>query len=224
MSAFAERLESVRSRIADAGGDLDAVTICAVTKGFGPEAVRLALDHGIGDIGENYAQEMLGKVAALAADEGRDVWPRWHAIGRLQRNKVKGLAPHVHLWQSVDRSELGAAIARHAPGASVLVQVATTGEEGKGGCPPDRVEHLVDELRTEGLAVEGLMTVGPTDPATDPRPGFELVAELGRRSGLRELSMGMSGDLEAAVACGSTMVRVGTALFGPRRVSGVPGN
>ena len=224
MSDFAERLDAVRSRIADAGGDLDAVTICAVTKGFGPEAVRLALDHGIGDIGENYAQEMLGKVAALAADEGRDVWPRWHAIGRLQRNKVSRLAPHVHLWQSVDRSELGATIARHAPGASVLVQVATTGEEGKGGCPPDHVERLVDELRSDGLSVEGLMTVGPTDAATDPRPGFELVAELRRRLELRELSMGMSGDLEAAVVCGSTMVRVGTALFGPRRVSVVPGN
>jgi uncharacterized pyridoxal phosphate-containing UPF0001 family protein len=164
----------------------------------------------------------VAEVAEIGATEG--VAPRWHAIGRLQRNKVRDLAPHVHLWQSVDRPELGAAIARHAPGARVLVQVGATGEEGKGGCPPEQVPGLVDALVALGLDVRGLMTVGPTDPDADPRPGFDLVAALAGRLGLAEVSMGMSGDIEAAVAAGSTMVRVGTALFGPRRVSRPPAN
>lgn len=212
----ADRLAVVRDRLRSAGADLDAVRICAVTKGFDVDVVRAALAHDLLDVGENYAQELLGKAASLADDPAPA--PRWHLIGRLQRNKVRDLAPLVHTWQSVDRPELGAAIARHAPGARVLIQVAATGEEGKGGCPPAGVPALVDDLREQGLDVVGLMAVGPTDPAVDPRPAFSTVASLRDGLGLAELSMGMSGDLEAAVECGTTMVRVGTALFGPRRV------
>lgn len=225
MTDLAARLAAVHDRIRAAGGDPARTTVCAVTKGFGADAVVDAVRAGLLDVGENYAQEMLAKVAELATrDDDPPITPRWHVIGRLQRNKVRALAPHVHLWQSVDRAELGAAIARHAPGARVLVQVGATGEPGKGGCAPDDVPDLVDALLALGLDVRGLMTVGPTDATADPRPGFDLVAALAARLGLPEVSMGMSGDLEAAVAAGSTMVRVGTALFGPRRVSAPPAN
>lgn len=211
----ADRLAVVRQRLQDAGADLASVRICAVTKGFDVEAVRTALDNDLLDVGENYAQELVDKAARLG---GASPAPRWQFIGRLQRNKVRDLAPHVHTWQTVDRPELGAAIARHAPGARVMVQVGATGEEGKGGCAPSEAAALVAALGDLGLDVVGLMAVGPTDPGADPYPAFRTVADLRGELGLPELSMGMSGDLETAVRCGTTMVRVGTALFGPRRV------
>lgn len=212
---LADRLAEVRERISSAGGDPETITICAVTKGHEVERAADALAEGLLDLGENYAQELVAKAEALAGAHGPT--PRWHFIGRLQRNKVKLLAPHVALWQSIDRPELGPLVARHAPGAAVLVQVATTGEEGKGGCPTSEVPALVGSLDDDGLDVRGLMTVGPTDPDVDPRPGFEAVRSLADRLGLDEVSMGMSADLEAAVASGATIVRPGTALFGPRR-------
>ncbi len=218
---LAERLAEVRARIVGAGGDLDRITICAVTKGHGPEVAAEALAVGLRDLGESYAQELLAKVGAL--EPATDPPPRWHFVGRLQRNKVKAIASHVALWHSIDRPELGATIARQAPGAAVLVQVATTGEEGKGGCPGPEVPQLVEALSDAGLDVRGLMTVGPTDPAQDPRPGFEAVRVLADGLGLDEVSMGMSRDLELAVAAGATIVRPGTALFGVRHVRGRSG-
>jgi PLP dependent protein len=212
---LSERVEEVRERIVAAGGDPDRLTVCAVTKGHDVDRAEEALAAGLVDLGENYAQELVAKADTLAGRPGPAA--RWHFIGRLQRNKVKLLAPHVALWQSIDRPELGPVVARHAPGASVLVQVATTGEEGKGGCAPEAVPQLVDALRHDGLEVQGLMTVGPTDAAADPRPGFAAVRALADRLDLAEVSMGMSADLEAAVAAGATIVRPGTALFGPRR-------
>lgn len=218
-----ERLAVVRSRIAGAGGDPRAVRVCAVTKGFGIDAVVAAAAAGLRDVGENYAQELLDKVAV---DRPPAVGPvaevRWHMIGQLQRNKVKGLAPHVHCWQTIDRAAVATEVARHAPRARVMVQVAGSSEPGKGGCPPDDVAALVEHCRVLDLVVVGLMTVGPTDAAVDPRPAFEQVAALADRLDLPERSMGMSRDLEAAVAGGATMVRVGTGLFGPRRPR-VPG-
>lgn len=208
------RLQVVRERIVAAGGALDQVRICAVTKGFGADAVGAALDVGLLDIGENYAQELVAKAEELprAIDPG----PRWHMIGRLQRNKVRSLAGRIALWQSVDRLELGDEIARRDPHAAILLQVNATDEVGKGGFAPDDVAAARDRMIEAGLDVRGLMTVGPTDPGLDPRPGFEAVADLADRLDLREVSMGMSGDLEAAVGAGSTMIRVGTALFGQR--------
>lgn len=204
------RLEAIRRRIEAAGGDPAAITVVAVTKGFGSDAVSAAVDAGLADIGENYAQELLAKADAI------DAPPTWHFVGRLQRNKVRGLAPHIGLWQSVDRPVLGTEIARRAPGAAVLAQVDITGEPNKGGCPPEEVEGLVDSLRADGLDVRGLMAVGAIGSAEAIRPGFRLVRELADRLGLTVRSMGMSGDLEVAVQEGATMVRVGTALFGPR--------
>ena len=116
--------------------------------------------------------------------------------------------------QSVDRTELGVEIARHAPGARVLVQVNVAGEEQKGGCPPTELPALVDSLTDLGLTVEGLMTVPPL--IGDPRPHFAALRDLANRLGLATLSMGMSGDFEAAIAEGSTLVRIGRAVFGPR--------
>lgn len=211
-AVVAGRLGGVRRRIHDAGADPGEVTVVAVTKGFGPDAVAAAIEVGLDDIGENYAQEMLGKIDAM----GPDTVARWHMIGALQRNKVRGLAPHVALWQSVDRLAVGREIAKWAPGARILVQVNATGEDAKAGCRFDEVPRLVEELDALGLDVAGLMTIGPTDPDLDPRPTFEATASLAEQLGLRERSMGMTGDLEVAVGSGATMVRIGTALFGPR--------
>ncbi len=204
-----ERLAAIRARIAAAGGT--DVTVVGVTKGHPVAVVDLARQAGIVDLGENYAQELVEKATTVVPPG-----PRWHAIGRLQRNKVRLLAPHVTLWQTVDRVELADEIARRAPGADVLVQVGTTGEEGKGGCPVADVPALVEACRSAGLAVRGLMTVGPTDPDVSPGPGFVMVRGLVDRLGLEVCSMGMSDDLEIAVDAGSTMVRIGRSLFGPR--------
>lgn len=208
-SDVAARLAEVRARIA-AVADSRPVEIVAVTKGFDASAVDAALAAGITAIGENYAQELLAKVATTAGE------PRWHFIGAVQRNKVAGLAPHVALWQTVDRSAVADAIARHAPGVSVLVQVNLTGDPARSGCAWSQVEEIVDGARVAGLDVRGLMGIGPEGPPEAARPGFAALAEAAARLDLSELSMGMSADLEVAVAEGSTMVRLGTALFGPR--------
>jgi PLP dependent protein len=204
----AARLDGVRARIERAGGDPDAVTVVGVTKGFDATAVDAAVGAGLVDLGESYAQEMVEKVAASAG-------VRWHWVGRLQRNKVRQVADHVALWHSVDRIELGVEIARRAPGAAVLAQVNTSGEDTKGGCAPGATAALVADLRAEGLDVRGLMTValrGPEGAASC----FRTLRTLADDLGLPQRSMGMSDDLEAAVAEGATLVRVGTALFGPR--------
>lgn len=212
-ASVAARLRAVHEQIAAAGGDPDAVTIVAVTKGFGPEAVEAALDAGLADVGENYAQEMVAKVESLGGVADR---ARWHFVGRLQSNKVRALAGRVALWQSVDRASLVREIARRDPGARVLVQVDISGEEQKGGCAPDRTRELVEQAGGAGLAVEGLMGVARSGGPDAARPGFALLRGLVDDLGLRECSMGMTHDLDAAVAEGATMVRVGTALFGAR--------
>jgi pyridoxal phosphate enzyme (YggS family) len=212
-AVLVERLAVVRQRIAEAGGDPQAITLVAVTKGFGPEVALAAAGAGLLDLGENYAQELVAKAPVLA-DAGHRV--RWHAIGRLQRNKVRSLASVVSLWQTVDRIDLGLEIARRAPGAAVLVQVNVSDEPQKGGCAPADATELVGRLADAGLDVQGLMTVGRTGTPQEASGGFELLSRLADRLALPVRSMGMSGDLEVAVAAGSTMVRVGGALFGPR--------
>ena len=205
---MAERVAAVRARIAAAGGE-GRVRLVAVTKGFGPEVVAAAVAAGVEDVGEAYAQELVAKAAAV------DV-PRWHFVGRLQANKVRALAGTVDLWQSVDRPRLVDEVARRAPGARVLVQVDVTGEPSKGGCRPAEVPALVERAADAGLEPQGLMAVGPLGPPEAARPGFRALVGLADRLGLAERSIGMSGDLEVAVQEGATMVRVGTALFGPR--------
>ncbi|MCU1496521.1 MAG: hypothetical protein JWM47_474 [Acidimicrobiales bacterium] len=213
-AAIAARVEQLWNRVADAGVDPASIDLVAVTKGFGPEVALAAADAGLLELGENYAQELVAKAPVLAAAGAGPV--RWHAIGRLQRNKVRSLAPIVALWQSVDRLEIGAEIAKRAPGAAVLVQVNVSDEPQKGGCPPDAVADLVAALSDAGLAVRGLMTVGRTGPAAEARSGFALLRRLADDLDLPVRSMGMSGDLDIALREGATMIRVGSALFGPR--------
>ena len=203
-------LAAVRDRIAAAGGD-ERVRLIAVTKGFGADAVEAAVRAGVPDVGESYAQELVAKAAQVTGPP-----PVWHFIGRLQTNKVKAVAGLVELWHTVDRATLGDELARRAPGARVLLQVNVSDEPQKGGCLPAEAPNLVKRLRQGGLEVVGLMAVGATGPAEAARPGFRALTRLADRLGLPERSMGMSGDLEVAVEEGSTMVRVGRALFGDR--------
>lgn len=201
-------LDELRGRVESAGGR--DVSILAVTKAFGPEAIDAALTAGCRSIGENYAQELIAKREAAADAEV-------HFIGQLQTNKVRQVADIVDVYETVDRAKLATEIAKRAPGARVLIQVDTTGEPGKGGCPIDELDPLVEHVLARGLHLEGLMTVGPTDggPAA-AAPGFRVVRAAVDRLGLSVCSMGMTADLEVAVAEGSTQIRVGTALFGPR--------
>ena len=204
---IADRLAAVRERIASTGRAPDEVAIVAVTKGFGPDAVRAAAAAGIVDVGENYAQEL--------EEKAQEVTARWHFLGHVQRNKVKSIAPVVHLWQGVDRVAAGEEIAKRAPGARVLVQVRLAGEM-RNGCDLHEAPVLVERLGALGLDVRGLMAVGPEGPPALARPGFAQVRALADRLGLPERSMGMTDDLEVAVEEGSTMVRVGRGLFGAR--------
>jgi pyridoxal phosphate enzyme (YggS family) len=211
---IADRLHEVRARVDaaahSAGREPDAVTLVVVSKEVGIDDVRAAIDAGARDLGENRVQDLVPKAEALGALE-----PRWHFIGRLQRNKVRAAAAvPVAIWESVDRAELAVEIGRRAPGAAVLVQVNVAGEAQKGGCAPNDTDALVDACRAHGCLVEGLMTVPPADG--DPRPVFARLRQMTDDLGLRVCSMGMSGDYEVAIGEGATMVRVGRAIFGPR--------
>lgn len=213
VESVAAALAGVRARIAAAGGT-DAVEVLAVTKGFGPEAVLAAAAAGATAIGENYVQELVGKLDALAGHEGL---PAVHLIGQLQTNKVRHTAGRVAVYETVDRAALASELAKRVPGARVLIQVDTTGEPGKGGCPLDALGALAGTVTELGLRLEGLMTVGPTDGGPEAaRPGFRAVRSAVDRLGLATCSMGMSADFEIAVQEGATRVRVGTALFGSR--------
>ena len=208
-ATVAESLQRVRDRIAAVGGD-DSVAVLAVTKGFGADAIDAALAAGCTAIGENYAQELLDKRDAAAKAEV-------HFIGQMQTNKVRLVAGLVHVYETVDRERLAREIAKRDPGARVLVQVDTTGEPGKGGCQLTAVDGLVAAVRALGLDLRGLMTVGPTEGGPEAaRAGFRAVRAALDRLGLGVCSMGMTDDLEVAVQEGSTQIRVGTALFGPR--------
>lgn len=220
------RLAGLREQIAHAA-DGRRITIVAVTKGHGADAVAAARAAGLDDLGESYARELVAK-AGMEASAGPPTVPgatgvpglgrtaaRWHFLGAVQRRKVRALAPLVHLWQSVDREAAGREIARHAAGAAVLVQVNVTGAPGRGGCSWEEAPGLVATLQELALDVRGLMAVAGRH---EPRPQFRRLATLARDLGLPELSMGMSGDLEVAIQEGATMVRVGSALFGPRPV------
>jgi pyridoxal phosphate enzyme (YggS family) len=206
------RGELIRNRIASVGGR--DVRVVAVTKGHPPEVAMAASAAGYTDLGENYAQELISKDAAFAKAGLQR--PHWHFIGRLQSNKIRQLVGIVELWQSVDRASLVAELARRAPGARILIQVDLAGLGGRGGCPPEEVGDLVRAAGDSGLRVEGLMGVGPPGDPEFSREPFRWLARTAGEQGLPEVSMGMSADLEVAVAEGSTMVRVGTALLGER--------
>jgi pyridoxal phosphate enzyme (YggS family) len=180
-----------------------------VSKGHPAEACRAAVDAGLVQLGENRAQELLAKAPAVPG-------ARWHFIGRLQTNKVRAIAEHVDLWESVDRIEVVDELARRRAGARILVQVNISDEPQKGGCRVEDTASLVGRARDAGLEVLGLMGVAAAGPPESARPAFRRLVRLADDLALPERSIGMSGDLEVAVQEGSTMVRVGTALFGAR--------
>ena len=205
----ADRVALVRSEISNAGGS--EVSLIAVTKSFGIDALRAASTAGCEGVGENYAQELLEKVTVGLPSI--DV----HFIGALQSNKVRMLAGHIALWQSVDRDSVVDELGRRAPGTSILIQVDTTQEPSKGGVTPSQLDVLRTRAESRGLVVEGLMTIGPTDGTQQEcEKSFGMLRQLVNEQGLSVCSMGMSADYPIAVACGSTMVRVGSGLFGDR--------
>jgi PLP dependent protein len=206
------RLQAVRERIARTGRNPDEVTIVAVTKGFGADVCRQALDAGLGILGENRVQEALDKMREVSGAE-------WHLIGHLQTNKVRLAAGHFALIQSVDSLHLAEALARINPAQHVLIEVNVAREPQKTGIEPEKALELVEET-VNLIELRGFMAMGPAHG--DPTPAFaELktlrdAAEQRTGKALPILSMGMSGDFEAAVAAGSTMLRLGQVLFGPR--------
>jgi PLP dependent protein len=205
-----ERLEGVRLKIVNSGGDPGRVRIVAVTKGFGPDAVAAAVGAGLDDVGENYAQELLSK--AELSPRGA----RWHFLGSIQRNKVARLAEVVATWHGIDREAEAKAIAASAPGVEAMVQVNVTGAPSRPGCMPSEVDDLVSRCRYLTLDLSGLMAVGPQGDPDGTRSCFRWLARKARQLGLRELSMGMSDDFEVAIEEGATTLRLGRTLFGPR--------
>jgi pyridoxal phosphate enzyme (YggS family) len=194
-----------------------SVKVVCVTKGHGVNVKAAAFAAGFTDLGENYAQELVAGAASLGAGAANlPTSPRWHFIGGLQSNKVRSLAEIVSLWQSVDRLSLAQEIARRAPGAQVLVQLDLAGISGRSGIAPADAAELVRNCIDLGLDVRGLMGVGVPGPPEESRLGFRMLSNLADELELPERSIGMSNDFEVAVSEGSTMLRVGSALLGPR--------
>jgi len=225
-----QRVQQVQTRIAQAcaaaGRSVHGVTLLAVSKTFGPEHVRAAWAAGLRSFGENYVQEALEKLDALA-----DLRPQlqWHFIGPLQSNKTRPVAEHFDWVHSVDRLKIAHRLAEQRPAErpplNLCLQVNLSGEASKGGCAPDEALALaraVQALPQSRVRLRGLMSIPePTaDPAAQARAHRqlrELQQDLiAQGLPLDTLSMGMSADIEAAIAEGSTLVRVGTALFGAR--------
>jgi pyridoxal phosphate enzyme (YggS family) len=225
--SIADRLSQVRARIEraarDAGRDPAGIRLVAVSKTRGFDDVREAFAAGQRAFGENYAQELAAKAEALGDLAGIE----WHFIGHLQTNKARIAAKHAHVVHTVDSAalarELGKRAAREARAERlpVLIEVNVAHEPQKSGATPSEIEEVMREVSAhDALALRGLMTVPPAGDALAARRCFEALVSLrnlhGGASVLPELSMGMSEDLEIAIACGATIVRVGTAIFGAR--------
>ena len=220
MLDVAGNLERVRDRLARAaeraGRQPRDILLIAVSKTVDVERIRAAVAAGVSALGENRVQEAKGKIAEL----GRPA--AWHLIGHLQSNKVKDAVELFDVSHSLDRVELARELERRAGArgqvVETLLQVNVGAEASKGGVAPDAVAEALDTIgKLPHVRVRGLMTIPPeVERPDDARRWFRQLRELGERHGLRELSMGMSHDFEVAVEEGATMVRVGTAIFGPR--------
>ncbi|MGB5813216.1 MAG: YggS family pyridoxal phosphate-dependent enzyme [Polyangiales bacterium] len=223
MTELADRLRTVHSRIAtacsSAGRAPSSIEVVAVSKTHPVETIRAAYAEGLRVFGENYAQDLQAKAREL--QDLPDL--RWRFIGHLQRNKAKLIERAAASVDTLDSSRLAETLSkradsRHRP-TEVLIQVNVGQEPQKSGCAPEDLPVLVDTVRAlPGLDLQGLMTVAPrTEDPEDARPYFAALRKLAEAHGLRTLSMGMTHDLEAAVAEGSTMLRIGTAIFGSRQ-------
>jgi len=212
-AAVRDNLERVRERIATAGGDVDAVALCAATKYIPAEELPVLAEAGITLVGENRAQDLIAKQEAHG-----DLF-EWDFIGVLQSRKVRDVAPRVRLIHSLASESALAQLERHAdaaaPGLEALVEVNVSGEQDKAGVAPEALEEYLARAPVGGVVpITGLMTMPPI--AEDPeasRPYFAALRELARGHGLRELSMGTSQDYRVAAEEGSTIVRIGTALY-----------
>jgi len=226
VTAIADSLEAVRRRIIGAaeaaGRNSDGIKLVAVSKAKPPAAIREAYSAGLRSFGENYAQEFEAKAKLLI--DLPDI--EWHFIGHLQSNKAKSVAPLVHMVHTVDSPPLARELARRVVRAKrgvlqVLIEVNVAAEPQKHGVLAGDLEELIQAVRVEpALDLRGLMTVPPAQDLSVARRVFETLATLRLLHGgverLPELSIGMSHDLEVAIACGATLVRVGSAIFGPR--------
>jgi PLP dependent protein len=217
--AVAANVAAVRERVAAAaaraGRDPGEVTLVAVAKLFPPAMVAAVVAAGVADVGENYAKDLEAKAAVVPG-------VRWHFVGRLQRNKAGVLVKVGALVHSLDSLAAGRALGRRALAAGTtaraLVQVEVDDREAAHGVRPADLPGFLAACRgVDGLQVEGLMVMpAPADDPEATRPAFRRTAELAARSGLARLSMGMTADFEVAVEEGATLIRIGTALFGPR--------
>jgi pyridoxal phosphate enzyme (YggS family) len=220
--ALPERLAQVRAEIGRRASH--PVTIVAVTKGFGVDAIRAAVAAGLADIGENRVQEAVRKQQELGTGS-QEPGICWHLIGHLQRNKAKLVPGRFEMMHSLDSLELATELdQRSQTPLRVLLQVNVAGESQKSGCDPEEARALARHIAALGnLRLEGLMTLAPfTDDGEVQRRTFKALRLL--RDTIQEeeglwlptLSMGMSGDYATAVAEGATVIRLGTVLFGPR--------
>jgi pyridoxal phosphate enzyme (YggS family) len=216
MSSAAERRQHILRGIERAASlarrDPGEVRLIAVSKGRAVEDIERLIDAGQEDFGENRVQEALAKWPPLIA---RYPHVRLHAIGRLQSNKVGDALKLFDTIHSLDRTSLLDALVRESAKAGrspdIYVQINIGDEAQKGGCPIAELGELVDSVRESPLPLAGLMAIPPL--GLEPAPYFALLAKLARRHGVEGLSMGMSGDYQAAVMLGATAVRIGTALF-----------
>ena len=219
---LAQRIEVVRNRISEAAlrsrRDPQAITLLAVTKKFPATVIRAAYELGIREFGENYVQEFEGKAGEVADIAGA----RFHLIGHLQSNKTRKAAELFQVVQTVDSAKLARRLDGEGKPLDVMIEVKLSHEDTKAGADPESLGELVGAVREcSNLKLLGLMTMPPwTDDAEPSRPYFRRLRELAEHYEITGLSMGMSHDFEVAIEEGSTCVRVGTALFGPRRKDG----
>lgn len=217
--SLAERLTAVRERISRACDrarrDPASVRLLAVTKIFGPEAIRAAYDAGLREFGENYVQEMERKSPAVADLTGA----RFHLIGHLQSNKTKKAAQLFTAIDSIDSARLVSRLDSENTPLDITIEVKLSDEAAKTGANPAKLDEIVAAVRaSKNLTLRGLMTVPPwSEDAELSRPYFARLRELAAEYHVAELSMGMSNDMEVAIEEGATWVRIGTALFGSRK-------
>jgi pyridoxal phosphate enzyme (YggS family) len=230
MSPIAANLQATRRRISEAlQGDSRVLTLVAVSKSQPAASIREAFAEGCRDFGESYVQEVIAKMAEL-----RDLQATWHFIGHLQTNKARDVAERFDWVHSVDRAKVAEALSKGRPAAKgpldVCLQVNISGEDTKGGVQPgDALELAREIVKLPRLRLRGLMGIASEgDDASRQRGEFATLRETyeeleGEGFELDTLSMGMSGDLEAAIAEGATLLRLGTAIFGPRLPAAPPG-